>query len=190
MKRLALAFAICALVAPVSVPAQTPAPDESPTPNPYVYADPAMSFTAPPDYYRIAIAPHDPARFDQATIMAAWVKNPGKREQVSITIAMENHEGSLDGFEMISENEIRDHVDSVFFKKHNQVQLSNGMPAYWQEMSIGSGFQETKRFQYVWVDGVRGVTLSITGLYGLLDEPMAKKALAEVAGVAYPKNRY
>lgn len=149
-----------------------------------------MSFTAPPNFYRVPLAPHDPARFDEPAVMAAWVANPGKREQLTITITMENHDGTLDGFEMISENEVRDKVDSVFFKKHEQTKLTNGMPAYWQELSIGSGFDTLKRFDYVWADGVRGVILAISGRYGQLDEPMAKKALANAAGVLYPKNRY
>ena len=155
-----------------------------------VYTDPAMTFTAPAGFYRIPIAPHNPAQFDQSTVVAAWVKNPGKREQQSITITMENHEGNLEGFEMITENEIRDNVDSVFFKKREQTKLSNGMPAYWQELSIGSGFQETKRFQYVWMDTVRGVSLAITALYGQIDEPAAKAALAQASAVLYPKYRY
>ena len=190
MNRLALALATCAFIAPVASFAQTPAPGESPTPNPSVYSDPAMSFSAPPDFYRIPVAPHDPAQFSDPAIMAAWVKNPGKRDQVTITLSMENHDGTLDGFEMVSENEIRNNADSVFFKKKERVLLKNGMPAYWQELTIGSGFQEMKRFQYVWIDGVRGVALAISGLYGIVDEPTAKKALADASGVLYPKNRY
>lgn len=165
----------------------TPAP--SPTPIPNQYADPAMSFTAPPEFYRAPVPPRDPAHFDQPTIMAVWVVNAGKREQLTITITMENYDGSLDGFEMVSENEVRDKVDSVFFKKREQAKLTNGMPAYWQELSMGSGFDTLKRFDYVWIDGVRGVTLAIVGRYGVLDEPMAKKALADAAGVLYPKDR-
>jgi hypothetical protein len=147
-----------------------------------------MSFTAPPEFYRVPLPPHDPAQFDQSTVVAAWVANPGKREQLTITITMENHDGSLDGFEMISENEARDNGD-VFFKKHEVAKLTNGMPAYWQEMTMGSGFDTLKRFDYLWADGMRGVLLAITGRYGVLDEPMAKKALANAAGVAYPTNR-
>ena len=63
------------------------------------------------------------------------------------------------------------------------------MPAVWQEVSMGSGFDTLKRFDYVWVDGVRGIVLAIMGRYGHLDEPMAKKALADAYGVAYPKYR-
>ncbi len=194
MNRLAFVLALCLTcfaLAPVQTLAQyaqaTPAASPAPVPN--VYTDPAMSFTAPAGFFRVPLAPHDPARFDQPSVMAAWVANPGKREQLTITITMENHDGTLDGYEMLSENEIRDKADSVFFKKHEQTKLVNGMPAYWQELSIGSGFDTMKRFDYVWIDGTRGVLLAITGLYGVLDEPMAKKALANAAGVEYPKNR-
>ena len=121
--------------------------------------------------------------------MAAWVRNPGKPDQMVITITMENHDGSLAGFEMNTENELRNKADSVFFKKPQLTQLTNGMPAYWQEVSLGSGFDTLKRFDYVWIDGVRGVMLAVTGKYGQLDEPMAKKALANAYGVQYPKGR-
>ena len=192
MNRLAIAALslMCAFAAPLCVFAQASSvtPEASPTPSPSQYNDPGMSFTAPSEYYRVTLAPHDPAQFDQSTVMAAWVANPGKREQITITITMENHEGNLAGFEMISENEIRDKGD-VFFKKRELTQLSNGMPAYWQELTMGSGFETVKRFDYVWIDGTRGVILAITGRYGTLDEPMAKKALANASGVLYPRYR-
>lgn len=195
MKRPAFLFVLClacALAAPLRTSAQfAPAtPAASPTPNPFEYNDPAMAFTAPSDFYRVPMAPHDPAKFDQPAVMAAWVAKPGTRDQLTITITMESHDGSLDGYEMLSENEVRDKVDSVFFKKRELTKLQNGMPAYWQELSMGSGFDTLKRFDYVWIDGTRGVLLAITGRYGVLDEPMAKKALANVSGVEYPKYRY
>ena len=192
MNRFALAFAMCALIVSAKGFAQTPPPpppDATPSPVPNQYNDPAMSFRAPPDFFQVPFAPHDPANFDQATVVAAWVRNPGKPEQATITITMENNDGSLDGFEMNMENDLRNNSDSVFFKKHDKTQLANGMPAYWREVSIGSGFSELKRFDYVWIDGVRGVVLAITGRYGALDEPMAKKALADAYGVQYPKYR-
>jgi hypothetical protein len=186
-------FLTCAIAAPPRAFAQfAPAtPEATPTPIPLTqYTDPGMAFTAPPEFYRVPVASHDPAHFDQPAVMAAWVANPGKREQLTITITMENHDGNLDGFEMISENEVRDKVDSVFFKKHELTKLQNGMPAYWQELSMGSGFDTLKRFDYVWIDGTRGVLLAITGRYGVLDEPMARKALAIAYGVQYPQNRH
>lgn len=180
---------MCALLVPAQALAQTPAPDATPTPVRNQYTDPAMAFTAPPEFYQVPLVPHDPAHFDETTVVAAWVANPGKREQLTITLSMENHDGTLEGFEMVSENEIRNKVDSVFFKKHDLTKLDNGMPAYWQELSMGSGFDTLKRFDYVWIDGVRGVMLAITGRYMILDEPMARKALAGAMGVAYPKYR-
>jgi len=192
VNRFALALAMCALVVSAKAFAQTPPPpsaDATPTPSPNQYNDPAMAFTAPDGFLRVPFAPRDPARFDQQTVMAAWVRDPGKREQLSITITMENHDGSLDGFEMITENELRNKADNVFFKRPKSTQLSNGMPAYWQEVSVGSGFDTLKRFDYVWIDGVRGVILAVTGRYGVLDEPMAKQILSSAYGVQYPKYR-
>jgi hypothetical protein len=55
---------------------------------------------------------------------------------------------------------------------------------------MGSGFDTLKRFDYVWIDGTRGIVLAATGRYGVLDEPMAKKALEQASGVLYPKRRY
>lgn len=149
-----------------------------------------MSFTAPLTFYQLAVPPHDPANFEQQTMMAEWVRSPGKSDQQLITITMESHDGSLDGYEMISENELRNQTDGVFVKKKELTKLTNGMPAYWQELSVGSGFDEIKRFDYVWVDGVRGVVLAITARYGTIDEPAAKIALANASGVLYPKYRY
>lgn len=183
---------MCALMVSAKAFAQTPpppSPDATPTPSPFEYSDPAMSFTAPEGFLRVPLAPRDPAKFDQQTLMAGWVRDPGKPEQLTITITMEEHDQALDGFEMITENELRNKVDSVFFKKPQLTQLSNGMPAYWQELTLGSGFDTLKRFDYVWIDGVRGVILAVTGKYGHLDEPTAKKLLANAYGVQYPKYR-
>jgi hypothetical protein len=184
---------MCALIVSAKAFAQpqTPPPsaDATPTPVPNQYNDPAMSFTAPADFYQIPLLPHDPAHFDQPTLVAAWIRDAGKAEQLTIAITMEDYDGSLDGFEMVTENELRDKADLVFFKKREVTQLSNGMPAYWQEVSIGTGFDEVKRFNYAWIDGVRGIILAVTGRYGGVDEPTAKKALADASGVLYPKGR-
>lgn len=153
------------------------------------FNDPAMSFTAPADYYQVPLAPHAPVGFQDAAVVAGWVKNPGKQEQHTITITMQDFDANLEGFEMITENDLRTQIDGVFFKKKERTTLSNGMPAFWQEISVGSGFAEVKRFQYVWVDGVRGVTLAIWAQFGELDETTAKRDLANASGVAFPKNR-
>ncbi len=153
------------------------------------YNDPAMSFTPPEGYRAITVPPHDPAQFDDPAVMAAYIRDPGKPDFTQITLRMQNFDGSVDGFEMTSENDLRSQSDDVFIKK-TAAKLSNGMPAYWQEITLGSGFDQLKVFQYIWSDGVRGVELSITGKSGAIDEPAAKRALANVSAVAYPKNRY
>ncbi len=154
------------------------------------YSDPAMSFTAPPNYVQAPVPAHDPTDFSQPAVVAAFVANGGKPDQRAITITMENFDGNVDGFEVLSENELRTQTDGVFVKKKERTTLSNGMPAYWQEITVGTGFDEIKRFQYVWADGVRGVTLAISSHYGELDEASAKRDLASAYGVLYPKNRY
>lgn len=190
MNRFVLAVVLCGLAA-AAVPAAAQQPPQqaytTPTPAPNQFTDPGMSFTPPEGYYKANIPPHDPTDFDQPTVVAAFA-NKGATHV--ITIQMETFNGSLSGFEMVTENELRNQVDGVFFKKKELGTLSNGMPAYWQEITIGSGFQEAKRFQYAWVDGVRGIVLSITGRFGEISEDEAKKALAGASSVAYPRDRY
>ncbi|HEV2261860.1 MAG TPA: hypothetical protein VGR69_06205 [Candidatus Rubrimentiphilum sp.] len=195
MNRVALAFAIGSLVvsaagfaAAQEMPSPPP-PYATPTPIPNSYNDPAMSFVAPSDFYQAPIPPHDPMNFDNPTTVAEWFRHPGQRDQQIISITMENQDASLAGFEMNTENSLRDSADNVFFKQHQTTTLSNGMPAVWQEISVGSGFDEIKRFDYVWVDGVRGVTLAITARYGEIDEATARKDLANASAVLYPRNR-
>ena len=74
MNRFALALAMCALIVSAKAFAQTPPPpsaDATPTPPPNQYNDPAMSFKAPPGFLQLPLAPRDPSKFDQSTLMAA-----------------------------------------------------------------------------------------------------------------------
>lgn len=191
MNRFVLAAAICAFVLnalPAAAQQQAPV-SVAPTPAPATFQDPAMTFTAPAGYIKAKIPPHDPMRFDQPTVVAAFLYR-GKSRSAEITIQMENFNGDLSGFEMVTENELRGQADSVFFKKKTLTTLSNGMPAYWQDITVGSGFQEVKRYQYVWIDHLRGVQLAITARWGELTQQQAKQALANAAATAYPLNRY
>lgn len=174
----AIALAVCAILAPAVVLAAT-----------NQYNDPAMSFTAPDGYIALPLPEHDPMNFDNPTTVAVFVKNPGKSEASQIAIRMQNFQADAAAFEMNVENDMREQAQDVFIKK-TPAKLANGMPAFWQEVTIGSGFEQVKMFQYVWSDGVRGVQLTISGRYGSLDEPTAKRLLANVSAVAYPKYRY
>ena len=195
MNRFVFAALVCTAAA-IAVPAaaqqqQQPAQAYSAaTPAPNQFSDPAMNFTAPPGFLKAPFPPHSPTDFEQPTVVAGFYQNPGKPSMKTITIQMESFQGSLSGFEMVTENELRDQGDGVFFKKKQLTTLSNGMPAYWQDITVGSGFSEVKRYQYVWIDGVRGVVLAITGRYGEISEDDAKKALAAASAVAYPVDRY
>ncbi len=153
------------------------------------YNDPAMSFTAPSDYLPLAVPSHDPAVFDDPAIVAAYVKHPGQNDSTQITLRMQNFQGDYNGFETNAENDMRTQSSEVFVKK-TATKLSNGMPAFWEEITMGSGFDQVKVFEYLWSDGVRGVELTISGRYGSIDEQSAKRALANVSAVAYPKYRY
>lgn len=183
MNRFVLALVLCGLAA-AAVPA---AAQVAPQPQNTSYNDPAMSFTAPAGY-RGAARPYNPDDIGQATVIATFVKNPGKPEMRVIQIQLEQYDGSLSGYTTLAENELRGQLDGVFVTK-KQSALSNGMPAMWEEISVGSGFQEMKRWEYLWVDGFRGVVVSITGRYGELTEAQAKEDLASASGVRYPRYR-
>lgn len=188
MTRFVLAAVCCALVlgaVPAGAQDATPAPLNA---NTTTYNDPAMSFTAAAGFKYIGGRPYDPQSNNPSTV-AAFVKDAGKAEAHFVQIQIEPFDGSLSGYETLSENELRGQVDNVFVSKKKQTTLSNGMPAMWEEISVGEGFQETKRWQYVWVDGQRGIILSDTGRYGGITEEQAKAELANVSAVAYPRNR-
>jgi hypothetical protein len=181
MNRFVLALVLCGL-ATAAVPA---AAQDAPHSN--TYNDPAMSFTAPAGY-TASIRPYNSGDIGQATIVARFVKDAGKPEMRVIQIQLEQYDGLLSGYTTLAENELRGQLNDVFVTK-KQSALSNGMPAMWEEISVGSGFQEMKRWEYLWVDGFRGVVVSITGRYGELTEAQAKEDLASASGVRYPRYR-
>lgn len=188
----AAALALCAIFAPANVFAQAQAAAEAPAPAATpanTFSDPAMSFTAPPEFAKVPMQQGDPTQFDKPTVVAAFVKNTGKSGLLTITITMENFEGNVEGYDQVTENTLRQSADGVFIKK-TAARLQNGMPAFWQDITIGNGFNEVKRYQYVWADGVRGVQLAVMGRYGDISNDEALKILKEVSAVAYPRNRY
>ncbi|MDQ2872385.1 MAG: hypothetical protein M3R35_04565 [Candidatus Eremiobacteraeota bacterium] len=192
MKRIARAIALCLFVSPAAAMAAPPVavPVASPAPSAPAgtFNDPAMAFTAPAGYLKLNVPPHDPANFEGSTVVAAFVKSPGKDEQRLITISMENWDGfNLEGFEGTNENELRGQVQSLFVSKKERTTLSNGMPAYWRVISVGSGFQSEKWYEYAWIDGMRAVTLAIKARLGELDEKEARDALSNATAVAYPR---
>lgn len=188
MSRLVWGFVLLLVLAPGAALAQTPGAAASPAPA--SYNDPAMAFIAPPGYERVPIpAPKDYTNFDGPTVVAAFVKDRGKEDQRLIIIEMESFPGSLDGYEGTVQNQIRSSQETVFVDKKEATQLSNGMPAYFVAMNMGSGFQAVQRYQYEWIDGVRGVTVAIQSRIGGVTEQEAKAALRRLTAVAYPANQ-
>ena len=179
---LALFFAVAVLIAQDATPAATP------TPAPDLYEDAAMHFRAPEGWL---LAGRRYPKVDQLgedpTPVAAWVQ-ANKDHPRKLIIAMEQYSSqSISNFESDYEGQIRDQLDSPFFKEKDHVQLHNGMPAMFVVVTSGSGFDTHKKFLLEWVDGVRGVVVSLEGSYGDLDPASAKKILlSDVSAVQYP----
>jgi hypothetical protein len=185
-----LAFLIAALL-PAAVLAQNaPAAGTAAAPQAGMqYNDPAMSFTAPAGFKPMPVPSHDPATFEDPAVVAAFVKNIGTRDAMSIVLRMQNFDGTADAWATTADNDLRGSTDGAFIKR-NQATLSNGMPAYWEVVTVGSGFDQIKTYQYLWSDGVRGVTLSLICRDGVIGDDQAKALLSNVTAVAYPKYRY
>lgn len=178
---LLFAFALPAAAFGQNAPSAQTAPSNQ-------YNDPAMSFTAPADFRPIPVPSHDPANFENPTVMAAYAKAPGTQQALSIVVRMQNFDGNADQWATNADNQLRGSVDGAFIKR-NSDRLSNGMPAYWEEITVGSGFNQIKMYRYLWSDGVRGIELALTSRNGAIDGRHAKEALSNVSAVAYPRYR-
>lgn len=182
MTRIALAvLALLAVALPLSASGQS---------DGQTYTDPGMSFTAPSDFAPLPVPTSSPDVFAQPTVVAAFVRRPKMPDTNIITITMENTNEDLTSYEQDAESKARSAgSDSVFVKK-NLTTLSNGMPAYFLDITMSQDSGELKTYEYVWVDRLRGVTLAVSGRFGSLDDRGAKRALANASAVAYPRNRY
>jgi hypothetical protein len=153
---------------------------------PAPYADRALRFVPPANYEAVPVPSVDLSQQAHLTTIAAYVRNRGRGDQFSILIMMELHEGSLGEFESAVENELRGQIDGLFVSKKELTRLSNGMPAYWLKLAFGEGFDSMQQYMYVAVDGRRGVTVSVTGHLGVINEDNARDALKNLALVLYP----
>ncbi len=164
--------------------------DEAPAFNPHnlTYEDPAMHFVAPKDYQRLQVPPATDAT--KLYPVAVFARSAGKPEQRTIIVAVEAYEGTIDGFESNSENELRTEIDGLFVDHKTRTVLANGMPVWWQKLSFGEGLGSTyRRYAYVGFDGQRGISVSVTGRLGELSEEEAKSALGDLSIVVYPRGR-
>jgi hypothetical protein len=175
-------FATCT----VSVRAQIP-PPPTPTPDPHTYSDPAMNYTAPPQAVLVArqmIALNKLSQDLQP--VAEWVLDPGKDDARAIVLSMEAYDGPPNQWETQFESQTHSEQDGAFIRSKTPISLTNGMPAWFVEVAIGSGFQEKKEYAVVWADGQRGVVLAEVGRMGDVGAQEAKRVLHDVSAVAYP----
>jgi len=189
------AAAAPSLVLAQAAPPQGPPPAGAaePTPTPmeqHLYSDPGMDFKAPPEAYLIGrrIIPLAQLGEDLQPV-GIWAIYPGKPEMRIIKIEMESFEGDPAQWEGQFESQTHGQADGVLFKKKTPITLTNGMPATFDEITYGSGFDSKKEYAVVFADGSRGIAISVTGRVGEMSETDAKKWLADAKAVRYPLDR-
>lgn len=183
--RLLLAVVCAALLAPAFALGQ----EATPSPDPFVFDDPAMHYQAPPNAHLIGQMQHPTldSLSQDPSVVAAWViPNPNRNLAKVITIAMESYTGNLDGFDSTYENDLRSQDPATLIKSKQRVTLQNGMPALFLDVTQGAGFQTHKVYSYIWIDSQRAVVLSVTAALGGVDDTEAKQILAGATAVRYP----
>jgi hypothetical protein len=171
----ALAFLLAQVVAP------------TPSPDPHLYSDPAMTFVAPPDAVLLnrQEVPLSQLSEDLEPV-AAWVLDPGKEDARTIQISMEAFNGAPEQWEGVFESQTHSSGDGMLIRDKTPMSLLNGMPAYFVEIAYGSGFDARKEYAIVWADGQRGIVLSETTRIGDSSADQAREVLKQVTAVRYP----
>jgi hypothetical protein len=194
MKRLALVLAFLACAVAMSATGlraqEAPAPDPEPS-DPHVYVDRGMNFTAPADALLLGrrVVPLD-ALSENLEPMASWVLDAGKENAHTITLLMESY--TNDPAQWEAQFESQEHstgAEGLLIKNVQRISLLNGMPAWFVEITTGSGFQSRKAFAVVWADGPRGIALQIDSRLGDVTAEQAKAALKNITAVRYPINQ-
>lgn len=185
-RRYSLLFAaLLALSCATSVRAQVVEP--TPAPDPRIYTDPAMTFTAPANAYLVERQVLPPNQLGQdLQPVAAWVLNPGKEDTRTIELSMEAFDGPPEQWESQFESQTHSSQDGTLIRNKTPMALLNGMPAYFVEVAYGSGFDAKKEYAIVWADGQRGIVLSETTRLGDATAEEAKEVLKQVTAVRYP----
>jgi hypothetical protein len=187
MSRLTIPAATAALVLACVVAARAQIVEPTPAPDPHIYSDPAMNFTAPPNAVlmgRRVLELKDLS--DDLQVVAQWVLDPGKEDARVIAIAIESYEGPPDQWEAQFESQTHGSQDGSLIRNQTPMGLLNGMPAHFVEVTYGSGFDSRKEYAIVWADGLRGIVLSLTSRLGDVSAEQARQLLANVTAVRYP----
>lgn len=176
-----LAFVLTSAVAGAQVVQPTPSPD------PHVYTDPAMTFTAPSGAVLVARQEIPLSELgEDLQPVAAWVLHPGQEDARTIQISMEAYDGPPNQWEAQFESQTHSSQDGTLIRNKTPMSLLNGMPADFVEVAYGSGFDAKKEFAIVWADGQRGIVLSETSRLGDATADEARDVLKQVTAVQYP----
>ncbi len=187
MTRRSLLVCAMLLLTPLGAFAQEAAP--TPKPNFQEYNDDAMHFVAPLSYHPVGqrkISIDDLS--DSPQVVAAWVSGDPSRPK-RMLLQVQAYQGPLDGFESTFEQDLRNAFGDALIRNKEHASLKNGMPAAYFEMTSGTGFNASTMYVYCWVDGVRGVALSVTAQVGEMNSETAKQLLSNASAVAYPRDR-
>jgi hypothetical protein len=191
MKRPTLLLAVLAFVAVTTAASRAQIPQPTPAPDPHVYSDPGMNFTAPPDAYLAGRRYIPPAQLGQdLQPVAVWLLHPGQEDMRTIQLSMEAFPNAPDQWEAQFESQTHGGGgNGVLIRNKTPMALLNGMPATFVEVTSGSGFTSKKEFAVVWADGQRGIVLSLTARVGDVTAEQAKALLKNVTAVRYPMDR-
>jgi hypothetical protein len=154
--------------------------------DPLSYDDPGMHFSAPAGWTRVDIAP---GQGGDNPPTAAFVYHRGQNDARTIVITIVNSSDDLNSFERQHESTIRqsDSDGATYVKKRQPMQLTNGMPAILLEStSTRDSGESISRFEYLVIDGQRGITVTYAGATTDVDEKSALAALGSLYVVAYP----
>ena len=185
----AIAFLVLLALSFNGAPAPAQTQDETPAPTTPIYDDAAVHFEPAKDWIRV---PYASAAGDDSggklQPVAFYIHNPGKENQQKMILEMEPFRSPVAEWESSLENEFRAQFEGALIRK-SETKLANGMPAYWINLTFGSGFSTQKLYGYAVADGRRGIFMGVIGRLGLIDENEIKVALGGLKVVLYPRWR-
>lgn len=187
MNRTLLALLALLAVAGITTASAQDYPAPSPSGDPHLYSDPAMTFTAPSEATLIESNPMPLTELsDDLTPVAIWVIGRGQEDARMIQVSMETYTGAPNEFEGEFESQTHSQGEGILIRNKTPMTLTNGMPASFVEIAYGSGFDARKEFAIVWADGQRGVVLSETVRIGDASAEQAQRDLKQATAVRYP----
>lgn len=160
--------------------------------DPLSYDDAGMHFKAPDGWARLSQPEDSPTSpgLDDKKVLVAYGFLAGKNDSRVISIVAAPFSGSLDGAESSQETELRNGSDTTLVDHKTKTTLANGMPAWFLRVSQGTDpFTAVRLYEYVVFDGSRSIVTTYSGRQFNFSEDDAKKALASLYVVVYPKRR-